>query len=141
MNLKRSVTFLDFQNGDIEGSATKVENGDDLVLSFIHAIGQGSSCYWPGVLTSHIFSTSIFECVYTSKDTLKLDRRDCEHTSWLVDDPEDVEAGNLSGVLCCLTLRVVEIGRDCYHGIFGSSSQIPKNQNETWVILHTLAPG
>merc|ERR1712013_879559 len=44
--------------------------------------------------------------------------------SGLVDDPENIESSNLSSILGCLSLRVVEICRYSHHSIFSSSSKI-----------------
>ena len=34
-------SLLDLQDRDIEGSAAEIEDGDDLVLGLVHAVGQG----------------------------------------------------------------------------------------------------
>ncbi len=42
----------------------------------------------------------------------------------LVDDPGDFQAGDLTGVLGCLTLGVVEVGRDRDHGLVDLVTEI-----------------
>lgn len=42
----------------------------------------------------------------------------------LVDDTEDVEAGNESSILGSLTLRVVEVGRDCDDGVVDCATEV-----------------
>ena len=42
----------------------------------------------------------------------------------LVDDTEDVEAGNETSVLGSLTLRVVEVGRDCDDGVVDGATEV-----------------
>mmetsp|Transcript_11231 Transcript_11231/g.21128 ORF Transcript_11231/g.21128 Transcript_11231/m.21128 type:complete len:273 (-) Transcript_11231:22-840(-) len=43
---------------------------------------------------------------------------------WLVDDARDLETSDLSGVLRCLTLGVVEVGRHCDHRLAHGSAQV-----------------
>ncbi len=71
---------VDFQNGHIECTTTKVINSDCFAAFFIKAICQRSGC-------------------------------------WLVDNTQHFEAGNFTGVFGCLTLCVVEIGRNGDNGL------------------------
>ena len=45
-------------------------------------------------------------------------------SSWLVDNTEDVEASNETSILSGLTLRVVEVGRDCDDGVVDGSTKV-----------------
>ena len=45
-------------------------------------------------------------------------------SSGLVDNTEDVKASNETSVLGSLTLRVVEVGRDCDDGVVDSSTEV-----------------
>ena len=70
------VVLADFQQGDVEGTATEVEDQNELVfLALFEAVGQCRS-------------------------------------GRLIDDTQDVQACDLTGVLGCLTLCVVEVGRN-----------------------------
>ena len=70
------VILADFQQGDVEGTATEVEDQNELVfLALFEAVGQCRS-------------------------------------GRLVDDTQDVQACDLSGILGCLTLCVVEVRRN-----------------------------
>ena len=70
------IILADFQQGDIEGAATEVEDQDEFVfLTLFEAVGQ---CRCGG----------------------------------FVDDTQDVQACDLSGILGCLTLRIVEVCGD-----------------------------
>ena len=73
-------TVLDLEDGDIEGTTTKIVDGDNAVLLLLETVGKGGS-------------------------------------SGLVNDTEDVEAGNLTSILGGLTLRVVEVGGDGNDGV------------------------
>jgi hypothetical protein len=42
----------------------------------------------------------------------------------LVDDTKNVETRDDTGIFCCLTLRVVEVGWDCDHGVFDGAAEI-----------------
>lgn len=42
----------------------------------------------------------------------------------LVDDTEDVQASNKTGILCSLTLRVVEVGGDCDDGVVDGATEV-----------------
>jgi NAD-specific glutamate dehydrogenase len=44
--------------------------------------------------------------------------------SWLVDDAEDVETGNQTGVLGGLALRVVEVGGHSHNGVVDSATEV-----------------
>lgn len=44
--------------------------------------------------------------------------------SGLVDDTEDVEAGDKTSILSSLTLRVVEVGRDCDDGVVDGATEV-----------------
>lgn len=73
LDLKDALLHL--KNRDIEGTSSKVVDGDDGRLGAVETVGEGSG-------------------------------------SGLVDDAEDLETGDSSGILSSLTLGVVEVGRD-----------------------------
>ncbi len=73
-------TVVELEDGDVEGAATEVVDGDYSVLLFVEAVGQGGG-------------------------------------GGLVDQAEDVEAGDAAGVLGGLALRVVEVGGDGDDGL------------------------
>ena len=79
--------LLDFQNGDIEGTTTKVIDGDNAVSLLLQTVGESSS-------------------------------------SGLVNDTEDVETGDLTGILGSLTLRVVEVGGNSDDSILDRLAQV-----------------
>ncbi len=70
----------DFQNRDIEGTATQVVDGDGLAVLLVEAVGE----------------------------------RCCRR---LVDDAQHFETGDAAGILGCLALRVVEVGRNGDDGL------------------------
>lgn len=80
-------TVLDLEDGDIEGTTTKIVDGDDAVGLLLKTVGESGS-------------------------------------SRLVDDTEDVEAGNLTSVLGGLTLSVVEVGRDGDDGVLDGLGEV-----------------
>jgi hypothetical protein len=80
-------TVLDLEDGDIEGTTTKIVDSDNAVGLLLQTIGQGSS------------------------------RR-------LVDDTENVETGNLTGVLGALTLSIVEVSGDGNNSVLDGLRQI-----------------
>ena len=82
-------TLLNGQEGNIESTATQVEN-EDIALTLdllVETVGDGGS-------------------------------------SGLVNDTEDVKAGNETGVLGSLTLRVVEVGRDRDNGVVNGATEV-----------------
>ena len=82
-------TLLNGQEGNIESTATQVEN-EDIALTLdllVETVGDGGS-------------------------------------SGLVNDTEDVKAGNETGVLGSLTLRVVEVGRDRDNGVVDGTTEV-----------------
>ena len=109
-------TRLDLEDGDIEGTTTKIVDGNDAVALLLKTVGKSGS-------------------------------------GRLVDDTEDVEAGNLASVLGGLSLLVVEVGRDGDDGVLhrlaseGLGSLLHLAENETsdlrWGVLLAvgLEPG
>ena len=101
-------TRLDLEDGDIEGTTTKIVDGNDAVALLLKTVGKSGS-------------------------------------GRLVDDTEDVEAGNLASVLGGLSLLVVEVGRDGDDGVLhrlaseGLGSLLHLAENETsdlrWGVL------
>lgn len=105
-------TALDLEDGDIEGTSTKIVDSDDAVALLLKTVGEGGS-------------------------------------SWLVDDTENVQSGNLTSVLGGLSLLVVEVGWNSDNGVLhGLASEslsglLHLAQNETsdlrWRILLALS--
>lgn len=82
-------TLFDGKEGDIEGTATKIED-EDVAFTLgllVKTISNGSS-------------------------------------SGFVDDTEDVETGNQTGILGSLTLRVVEIGGDSDDSVVDGATEV-----------------
>src|SRR5699024_4531911 len=79
--------LLNFENGNIKGTAAQIVHCHDFVFTLVHAVGDGGS-------------------------------------GGLVDHTQNIEAGNLAGVLGGLTLGVVEVGRYRDDGILHRSVQI-----------------
>ena len=52
---------------------------------------------------------------------------------WFVDDSKNIKAGNGTGILCCLSLRVVEISRHCDNCVLYFSSKVAFSD-----VLHLL---
>ncbi|EKJ94259.1 putative NAD-specific glutamate dehydrogenase [Bradyrhizobium lupini HPC(L)] len=77
----------DFQNGNIEGAAAKVINGDRLAVLLVEAVS---------------------EC--------------CRGR--LVDDAQNIKAGDAAGILGCLALRVVEVGGNGDDGLLDLFTEI-----------------
>ncbi|EHH04711.1 putative NAD-specific glutamate dehydrogenase [Agrobacterium tumefaciens CCNWGS0286] len=77
----------DFQNGNIEGAAAKVVNGDGLAVLLVEAVSK--------------------RC-----------------RGRLVDDAQNIQTGNAAGILGCLTLGVVKIGRNGDDGLFDLFTEI-----------------
>lgn len=80
-------TVLDLEDGDIEGTTTKIVDGDNAVGLLLQTIGQGGG-------------------------------------SRLVDDTENVETGNLTGILGALTLSIVEVSGDGDDGVLDGLGQV-----------------
>ena len=55
---------------------------------------------------------------------------------WLVDDPEYIEARDITGIPNGLMLRVVEIGRDSHHNIIYFSTCLHEEVDEILIIHH-----
>ena len=72
--------LVELEDGDVEGAAAEVVDGDEAVFLFVEAVGEGGG-------------------------------------GGFVDEAEDVEAGDASGVLGGLALRVVEVGGDGDDGL------------------------
>jgi hypothetical protein len=93
-------TLLNFENGDIEGTTTKIVDGDNAVSLLLKTVSKGSG-------------------------------------GGFVNDTEDVETGDLTGVLGGLTLGVVEVGRDSNNSILDGLAEVVLSgllhlaQNET----------
>jgi hypothetical protein len=66
---------LHFQDGDIEGTAAEIIDGNDRVVCAVETVSQGGS------------------------------RR-------FIDDSENLKAGDLTSVLSCLPLRIIEVRRN-----------------------------
>ncbi|EMS95236.1 putative NAD-specific glutamate dehydrogenase [Agrobacterium tumefaciens str. Cherry 2E-2-2] len=77
----------DFQNGNIEGAAAKVVNGNRLAVLLVETVSK--------------------RC-----------------RSRLVDDTQDVQTGDTAGILGCLTLGVVEVGRNGDDGLLDLFAEI-----------------
>lgn len=80
-------TVLDLEDGNIEGTTTKIVDGDNAVGLLLKTVGKSSS-------------------------------------SGLVNDTEDVKAGNLTGVLGGLTLSVVEVSRNGNNGVLDGLGEV-----------------
>ena len=80
---------VELEDGDVEGAAAEVVDGDDAVLLFVEAVGEGGG-------------------------------------GGLVDEAQDVEAGDAAGVFRGLALRVVEVGGDGDDGLgdFGAEEAL-----------------
>ena len=80
---------VELEDGDVEGAAAEVVDGDDAVFLLVEAVGEGGG-------------------------------------GGLVDEAEDVEAGDSSGIFGGLALRVVEVGGDGDDGLgdFGAEETL-----------------
>lgn len=80
-------TLLDLEDGDIKGTTTKIEDGNNPVSLLLKTIGESGG-------------------------------------GGLVDDPENVQASDLTSVLGSLSLLIVEVGRDGDDGILNLLSEV-----------------
>ena len=78
LDLKNAVA--DFQNGDVEGAAAEVIDGNFLVFLLVKSVGERGG-------------------------------------GWLVDDAQDLQAGDAPGILGRLPLGIVEVGGDGDDGL------------------------
>ena len=46
LNLRLIIDLVDFQNGDVEGSAAQIEDENGLIVFLVDSVGQSGSCWF-----------------------------------------------------------------------------------------------